>query len=176
MAGAVAEVASGQSWSQLIDEIYVQPCGLETLAYNNHFAQLGGGFSYPDEFAGDPTTLRDTANPNMEGGAYVTTGDYGKLLLMHLRERGILDVLDVDYHDALAAPAGTAARIAQFLESERFENKIIRTDFHCLDGCFHLAVCRHHNHRHGRIGFPDFFLEYVIARSGLRVCERRLRL
>ena len=86
VAGAVAEVASGQSWAELIDEIYVQPCGLETLAYNNHFTQMGGGFSYPERFAGDPETLRDTDNPNMEGGAYVTTGDYGKLLLMHLRD------------------------------------------------------------------------------------------
>lgn len=85
VAGAVAEVASGQAWAELIDEIYVQPCGLETLGYNNHFAQMGGGFSYPEQFAGDPDTLRDTTNPNMEGGAYVTTGDYGKLLLMHLR-------------------------------------------------------------------------------------------
>ena len=49
VAGAVAEVASGKSWAQLIDEIYVQPCGLETLAYNNHFTQLGTpGFEYPD--------------------------------------------------------------------------------------------------------------------------------
>ena len=40
VAGAVAEVASGKPWAQLIDEIYVQPCGLTTLAYNNHFAQL----------------------------------------------------------------------------------------------------------------------------------------
>ncbi len=41
VAGAVAEVASGKPWAQLIDEIYVQPCGLETLAYNNHWTQLG---------------------------------------------------------------------------------------------------------------------------------------
>ncbi len=27
-----------------------------------------------------------TDNPNLEGGAYVTTGDYGALLLMHLRD------------------------------------------------------------------------------------------
>ena len=41
VAGAVAEVASGKPWAQLIDEIYVQPCGLETLAFNNHFTQFG---------------------------------------------------------------------------------------------------------------------------------------
>jgi CubicO group peptidase (beta-lactamase class C family) len=86
VAGAVAEVASGKPWAQLIDEIYVQPCGLETLAYNNHFTQLGtGGFDYPTAFAADPSTLQPTDNPNMEGGVYVAPPDYAKLLLMHLR-------------------------------------------------------------------------------------------
>ena len=86
VAGAVAEVASGKSWAQLIDEIYVQPCGLRTLAYNNHFTQFGpAAFDYPTAFAGDPSTLQPTSNPNMEGGAYVTPGDYAALLLMHLR-------------------------------------------------------------------------------------------
>jgi len=87
VAGAVAEIASGKSWAELIDEIYVQPCGLDVLSYNNHFTQIASeGFSYPTSFAGDPSTLADTDNPNMEGGAYVTTGDYGALLLMHLRD------------------------------------------------------------------------------------------
>jgi CubicO group peptidase (beta-lactamase class C family) len=86
VAGAVAEVASGKPWAQLIDEIYTQPCGLETLAYNNHFTQLGpAGFDYPRAFAADPSTLQPTANPNMEGGVYVAPPDYAKLLLMHLR-------------------------------------------------------------------------------------------
>ncbi|MEO1059969.1 MAG: serine hydrolase [Actinomycetota bacterium] len=85
VAGAVAEAASGQTWDQLIDEIYVQPCGLETLAFNNHFAQLPS-LGYPTEFAADPSTLAATDNPNIEGGAYVTTGDYGELLLMILRD------------------------------------------------------------------------------------------
>lgn len=86
VAGAVAESVSGKSWAELIDEIYVQPCGLDTLGYNNHFTQIGsGGFDYPAEFDGDPATLMPTDNPNMEGGAFVTTGDYGELLLMHLR-------------------------------------------------------------------------------------------
>ena len=86
VAGAVAEVASGKPWAQLIDEIYVQPCGLETLAYNNHFTQLGpAGFEYPTAFAADPSTLQPTDNPNMEGGVYVAPPDYAELLLMHLR-------------------------------------------------------------------------------------------
>ena len=86
VAGAVAEVASGRSWDELVDEIYVEPCGLETLSFNNHFTQIGtGGFDYPAEFDGDPSVLVETDNPNMEGGAYVTTGDYAELLLMQLR-------------------------------------------------------------------------------------------
>jgi len=87
VAGAVAEIASGRSWAELIEEIYVRPCGLETLAFNNHFTQFGAvGFDYPDGFDGDPSTLQPTANPNLEGGAYVTPGDYAALLLMHLRD------------------------------------------------------------------------------------------
>jgi CubicO group peptidase (beta-lactamase class C family) len=86
VAGAIAEAVAGKSWAELIDEIYVQPCELEVLAYNNHFTQLGsGGFDYPAVFDSDPTTLFPTDNPNMGAGAYVTTGDYAKLLLMHLR-------------------------------------------------------------------------------------------
>jgi CubicO group peptidase (beta-lactamase class C family) len=89
IAGAVAEVASGKSWAELIEEIYVEPCDLETLGYNNHFtqSQVGSdGFNYPTMFDADPSTLLPTDNPNMEGGAYITTGDYAALLLMHLRD------------------------------------------------------------------------------------------
>jgi len=117
VAGAVAELASGQSWAQLIDEIYVQPCALETLAFNNHFSQIGtGGFDYPAEFNGDPGTLQPTENPNMEGGMYVTTGDYAKLLLMHLRggmcgDEMVLsqDSLDLMHADRIAEVYGADA-------------------------------------------------------------------
>lgn len=86
VAGAVAEAASGKSWHELIREIYVEPCALETFGYNNHFVQFPGSQgTYPAGFDGDPANLLPTDNPNMEGGAYATTGDYGKLLLMHLR-------------------------------------------------------------------------------------------
>ena len=86
-AGGLAEAVSGKSWAELIDEIYVAPCGLETLAYTNPWTQGGigaNGFGYPEMFDGDVTKLVPTDNPNMEGGAYVTTGDYAKLLLMQL--------------------------------------------------------------------------------------------
>lgn len=86
VAGAVAEIASGKRWSDLVRETYVEPCDVPSLAYNNHFVQFPGSQgSYPVEFAGDPATLRATDNPNMEGGAYTNVADYAKLLLMHLR-------------------------------------------------------------------------------------------
>jgi CubicO group peptidase (beta-lactamase class C family) len=90
VAGAVAEVASGQSWAQLVESTYVEPCGVDSLGYNNHFAQravLGDGdpLAYPRSFDADPATLTPTMNPNMEGGAYVDPLDYAELLLMHLR-------------------------------------------------------------------------------------------
>ena len=87
IAGAVAEVASGRSWAELVEEVYVEPCGVDSLAFNNQWTQFGGGgFDYPTQFAGDPATLAATDNPNMEGGAYITAPDYGALLLMHLRD------------------------------------------------------------------------------------------
>ena len=87
VAGAVAEVASGRSWAELIDETYVQPCGLDVLAFNNPFTQFDAApFTYPAAFNGDPSTLVETDNPNLEGGAYTTTSAYGALLLMHLRD------------------------------------------------------------------------------------------
>lgn len=86
VAGAAAEAVSGRSWAELLDEIYVQPCGVDSLGFNNHWTQFGLiGFSYPAGFGADPTTLRPTDNPNLEGGAYITAPDYAELLLMHLR-------------------------------------------------------------------------------------------
>ena len=36
-------------------------------------------------FGGDPSSVAPSANPTVEGEAHITTGDYAKLLLMHLR-------------------------------------------------------------------------------------------
>lgn len=83
LAGGVAEVASGKSWAELIDETYVQPCGAATLGYANQFQDAG--LNYPADFEGDVDNLAPTMNPNVEGGAYINVSDYGKLLLMHLR-------------------------------------------------------------------------------------------
>jgi CubicO group peptidase (beta-lactamase class C family) len=119
IAGAVAEVASGRSWSQLVEEIYVEPCELEALGYNNHFTQLiPGGFGYPTAFDSDPSKLVDTNNPNMEGGAYVTTGDYGKLLLMNLRD-GRCGESQVLSAEALARMQGD--RIADAYDGDAYD-------------------------------------------------------
>lgn len=86
VAGAVAEIASGRSWAELVDEIFVKPCGVPSLGYNNHYRQIGEiGPQYPPGFAG-PESLRPTRNPHIEGGAYITPRDYAKLLLMNLRD------------------------------------------------------------------------------------------
>ncbi|MCA9629383.1 MAG: beta-lactamase family protein [Myxococcales bacterium] len=90
LAGGVAEVVSGKRWGDLIDEIYVQPCGLESTGYNNHYSQgfasggVDGALTYPDFFQADPSNLEETQNPSIEGGAYTTARDYGKILWMHL--------------------------------------------------------------------------------------------
>nr|MCS5677996.1 serine hydrolase [Acidimicrobiales bacterium] len=89
VAGAVAEVASGKSWAELIDEIYVQPCGLEVLAYNNPWFQFAFdpvSFNHPDA-GGDPVSMMaPTENPSILGGAYTTAEDAAALLLMFLRD------------------------------------------------------------------------------------------
>jgi branched-chain amino acid transport system substrate-binding protein len=89
VAGAVAEVASGKTWAELVDEIYVQPCGLNVLAYNNPWFQLPFDpttFGYP-AVGGDPVSmLAPTENPSITGGAYTTADDLAVLLLMHLRD------------------------------------------------------------------------------------------
>ena len=89
VAGAVAEVASGKSWAELIDEIYVQPCGLEALAYNNPWFQFPFDpvtFAHP-AVGGDPASMMaPTENPSILGGAYTTAADAAALLLMYLRD------------------------------------------------------------------------------------------
>lgn len=90
LAGGVAVQASGKDWDTLIDETYVQPCGLENTGYRNHYARaflqgsVADALVYPDFFDGDLDDLLETTNPNIEGGAYTTVGDYAKILQVHL--------------------------------------------------------------------------------------------
>jgi CubicO group peptidase (beta-lactamase class C family) len=103
VAGAVAEVASRRSWAELVEETYVEPCGVDSLGFNNQWTQFGPiGFSYPAGFASDPSTLTATANPNIEGGAYISAPDYAQLLLMQLRD-GRCDDEQVLSPEAVAA-------------------------------------------------------------------------
>ncbi len=85
VAGAVAEAVSGKPWAQLVDETFAQPCGLDSLGFINLGSVFTGVPGYPTLFAGNPNGVAPTENPNIEGGGYVNTGDYGELLLMHLR-------------------------------------------------------------------------------------------
>lgn len=86
VAGAVAEAASGSSWAELVEQTLAEPCGLDSLGFNNHWTQLGLDFDYPDGFGADPSSLRPTDNPNIEGGAYMTAPDGAEFVLMLLRE------------------------------------------------------------------------------------------
>ncbi len=88
LAGGIAEVASGKSWEDLIEDIYAEPCGLENTGYSNHFSRPSnnGAFDYPSFMTGDVDDLPDTDNPNMEGGGYSNASDYAKLLMMHLND------------------------------------------------------------------------------------------
>ena len=118
VAGAVAESVSGKSWAELIDEIYVQPCALDVMGYNNHYAAFSelDEFGYPVAFGGDVSTLTPTDNPSVEGGVYSDTGDYAELLLMHLRggmcgDTQVLsqDALDTMHADRVAEVYGAGA-------------------------------------------------------------------
>ncbi len=82
LAGAVAEVVSGSTWAELVEEKLVMPCGLPNTGYLNR----GGEQHYPDEFDGDPANTPPSENPQLGGGAYSTVNDYSKVLLMHLED------------------------------------------------------------------------------------------
>ncbi len=84
VAGGVAEAVSGRTWAELIDETYVEPCGVDSLGYLN-LGQVVSVAGYPTVFGGDPSLHDASENPTIEGGAHITPADYGTLLLMHLR-------------------------------------------------------------------------------------------
>ena len=81
----MAEAVSGQTWDELVTEIYNEPCGLDSLGYISASAVDASFGGYPIAFGGDPANAHPSENPNIEGGAYVSVPDYGQLLLMHLR-------------------------------------------------------------------------------------------
>jgi CubicO group peptidase (beta-lactamase class C family) len=97
LAGGIAEAVSGKKWATLVSETYVTPCDTPSLGFTNQFTRAAGersaagdagsqtGTGYPQFFKADLANLPATENPSIEGGAYVTAHDYGKILLMHLR-------------------------------------------------------------------------------------------
>ena len=93
LAGGIAEVVSGKPWAELVKEAYVDPCGTSSIGYNNQYQRafgvndggVGAALAYPPFFQADAGSLMLTQNPSVEGGAYTTAHDYGKILLMHLR-------------------------------------------------------------------------------------------
>jgi len=122
VAGGITEAVSGMSWSELLDDTYATPCGITSLGFNNHWAQLGAaGFDYPRQFDGNPSTLAATTNPNIEGGAYITAIDYAKVLLMHLRngtcgENQVLSqrALDLMHTDRVGVVEGAEAPLPHY--------------------------------------------------------------
>lgn len=95
LAGGIAEIVSGKKWADLVNESYVQPCDATTVGYTNQYQRMytqnsdsgdiASAVSYPPFFMGDVDNLDPTDNPSIEGGGYASAGDYGKILLMHLR-------------------------------------------------------------------------------------------
>jgi CubicO group peptidase (beta-lactamase class C family) len=81
LAGAVAEVVSGMSWAELVEERLVNPCGLT----NTGFVSTNSQLDYPEGFDGDPANFPPSDNPEIGGGLYSTVTNYSKILLMHLR-------------------------------------------------------------------------------------------
>lgn len=87
LAGGIAELLSGKPWADLVRDTYAA-CDVPSLGFTNQFSLngRGGSFDYPPSFQGDAANLPSTQNPNVEGGLYINAADYGKLLLMHLRD------------------------------------------------------------------------------------------
>ncbi len=79
LAGGVAEVVSGQSWGQLVEQRLAIPCGLEVFRYGNIVAR-------PNRWNGNPDDLLGSENPSIEGGAISNVDDYAKMLMMHLND------------------------------------------------------------------------------------------
>lgn len=69
LAGAVAEVVSGRTWAELLEQRLVTRCGLPNTGYGNE----GLLARHPEAF--DPAALRPTENPWIDGGAYSTVND-----------------------------------------------------------------------------------------------------
>ena len=79
LAGGVAEVVGGATWSQLWDQYIGEPCDLEVFRYANQLADA-------QAWDGTLDSLVGLENPNIEGGAVTNLSDYAKILSMHLND------------------------------------------------------------------------------------------
>jgi CubicO group peptidase (beta-lactamase class C family) len=117
-AGGVVEAASGKSWSELVRETFIGPCGLAHFGYTH--PTWTADFSYPPDFQGSESNASASENPNMEAGLFTDLDDYAKILSIHLGgglcgwgdgARRVLseDAVDAMRVDRVAAYGGTAA-------------------------------------------------------------------
>ncbi len=86
LAGGIAEIVSGWTWWQMVDELLAQPCDLAVFEFGNPYGiafDTEGGHAPYD---GTPESLIGQDNPNIEGGAISNIADYGKILMMHLND------------------------------------------------------------------------------------------
>lgn len=79
LAGGVAEVVGGATWSQLWDQYIGGPCDLEVFRYANQFVDA-------QTWDGTLDSLVGLDNPNIEGGGVTNLSDYAKILSMHLND------------------------------------------------------------------------------------------
>lgn len=109
LAGALAEVVSGQSWAALVDQYLAAPCGLEVFEYGN----MGGGF---EDWDGTPESLIGQDNPVIEGGAISNLADYATLLQIHLNEGrcGDTQVLSPEAIEFMRIDRGSAVGSREF--------------------------------------------------------------
>lgn len=115
LAGAVAEVVSGRTWAELVDERLVTPCGLTNTAYRN----VDSYKPYAEALDGEPVDIPPSDNPVIAGGAYTTIADYGEVLLMHLRggrcgEQRVLSTAMVQTMQEAMVPEGVPLPIWRF--------------------------------------------------------------
>ena len=80
--GGVVEAISGKGWSELVDETFIEPCGLSNFGYAH--PAWTADFSYPPDFQGNPSNVAPSENPNMEAGLFTDLDDYAKILSVHL--------------------------------------------------------------------------------------------
>lgn len=86
LAGAIAEMAAGQSWSELFRSTYVEPCQLENSGFTNQYSANSDPKRRWADYPHLVSTQTLSANPNIEGGMFSTVPDFSKILLMLLRQ------------------------------------------------------------------------------------------